>query len=163
MIENRRPILDACCGSRMFWYDKDNPFVDFMDIRREDCILSDGQLCIVNPNIVGDFTNMDFPDKSYKMVVWDPPHLVYAGKCSNMYKLFGKLDDWRNDLKKGYEECMRVLDDYGVLIFKWSDHQLKVKTVIQAIGHVPLFGHKTSRHTIWMAFMKLPDETGLPV
>lgn len=26
-----KPILDACCGSRMFWYDKDNPAVVFMD------------------------------------------------------------------------------------------------------------------------------------
>lgn len=157
MIDNGRPILDACCGSRMFWFDKDNPLVDFMDIRNEKCVLSDGQICIVNPNIIGDFTKMDFPDKSYKMVVWDPPHMVYAGKTSNIYKLFGKLDDWKNDLKKGYEECMRVLDDYGVLIFKWSDCQLKVKTVIQAIGHVPLFGHKTRMHTIWMAFMKISE------
>lgn len=101
---------------------------------------------------------MNFPDKSYKLVIWDPPHLVWAGKSSNLYKMFGKMDDWRNDLKKGFDECMRVLDDYGVLIFKWSDVQIKVKSVIQAIGQVPLVGHKTSRHCIWMVFMKLPNE-----
>ena len=33
MITDGKPILDACCGSRMFWFDKDNPFVEFMDIR----------------------------------------------------------------------------------------------------------------------------------
>lgn len=157
MIRDGKPILDACCGSRMFWFDKDNTFVDFMDIRHEDCVLSDGQVCIVEPNIVGDFRNMPFPDKSYKLVVWDPTHLVWAGKTSNLYKMFGKLDDWQNDLKKGYAECMRVLDDYGVLVFKWSECQLKVNTVIKAIGHVPLFGHKTNRHTIWLCFMKLPQ------
>lgn len=153
-----KPILDACCGSRMFWFDKDNPLVVFQDIRDEICVLSDGQTCIVHPNIIGDFTNMQFNDKSFKLVVFDPPHLVWAGKSSNMYKMFGKMEDWRNDLKKGFKECMRVLDDYGILIFKWSDVQLKVKTVIKEIGQVPLFGHKTSRHCIWMVFIKLPDD-----
>ena len=51
---------------------------------------------------------------------------------------------------------MRVLDDYGVLIFKWSECQLKVKTVINEIGNVPLFGHKTNHHTIWLCYMKIP-------
>lgn len=156
MITNGKPILDACCGSRMFWFDKDNPLVDFQDIRDEVCKLSDGQLCIVEPNIIGDFTKMDMPDRSYKLVVWDPPHLVRVGKTSNLYKMFGKMDDWRNDLRKGFQECMRVLDDYGILIFKWSDVQLKVKTVIKAIGQTPLFGHKTSRHCIWMVYIKIP-------
>lgn len=158
MISDRKPILDACCGSRMFWFDKDNPLVDFQDIRDEVCTLSDGQICIVHPNIIGDFTCMNFPDKSYKLVIWDPPHLVWDGKSSNLYKIFGKMDDWRNDIKKGFDECMRVLDDYGVLIFKWSDVQIKVKSVIQAIGQVPLVGHKTSRHCIWMVYIKLPNE-----
>lgn len=156
MISNGKPILDACCGSRMFWFDKNNPMVDFMDIRNETCVLSDGQLCIVDPNIIGDFTNMPFPDKTYKLVVWDPPHLVWACKASNLYKMFGKLEDWRSELKKGFDECMRVLDDYGVLVFKWSDTQLKIKSVIKAIGCQPLFGHKTSRHTIWMCYIKIP-------
>ena len=159
MIDNGKPILDACCGARMFWFDKDNPLVDFQDIRDEICVLSNGQICNVKPNLIGDFCNMyNIPDRSYKLVVWDPPHLAYAGKTSNIYKMFGKLDeDWRAQLKEGFEECMRVLDDYGVLIFKWSDVQLKVRTVIKALGQVPLFGHKTSRHTIWMAYMKLPQ------
>jgi hypothetical protein len=28
-----KPILDACCGSKMFWFDKQNPNVEFCDIR----------------------------------------------------------------------------------------------------------------------------------
>ena len=79
------PILDACCGSRMFWFDKDNPNVTFMDIRDEECVLSDGQTVIVHPNVIGDFTQMPFPDKSFKLVVFDPPHLVWAGKNANLY------------------------------------------------------------------------------
>jgi len=27
-------ILDVCCGSRMFWYDKEEPHTTYMDIRK---------------------------------------------------------------------------------------------------------------------------------
>ena len=29
-------ILDACCGSRMFWFDKSESHTTFMDIRLDD-------------------------------------------------------------------------------------------------------------------------------
>jgi hypothetical protein len=28
-----KPILDVCCGGKMFWFDKNNPNVEFCDIR----------------------------------------------------------------------------------------------------------------------------------
>lgn len=28
-----KPVLDACCGSRMFWFDRHHPDVVFMDRR----------------------------------------------------------------------------------------------------------------------------------
>ncbi|KGN01183.1 methyltransferase, partial [Clostridium haemolyticum NCTC 8350] len=28
-----KPILDVCCGSRMFWFDKENKDAIFMDNR----------------------------------------------------------------------------------------------------------------------------------
>lgn len=34
-------ILDVCCGSKMFWFDKNNKNVVFMDIRELDDILYD--------------------------------------------------------------------------------------------------------------------------
>mgnify|MGYP002732285702 FL=1 len=156
MIKDGKPILDACCGSRMFWFDKNNPFVEFMDIRDEECTLSDGQLCIVHPNTIGDFTNMPYPDNSFKMVVFDPPHLVWAGKAANLYKRYGKLDkDWKTELAMGFNECFRVLDDYGVLIFKWCETQLKLKNVLKLTDKKPLFGHQRGK-TFWVAFMKFP-------
>lgn len=33
-------ILDACCGSRMFWFDKENPWTLFADIRDKDILLA---------------------------------------------------------------------------------------------------------------------------
>lgn len=31
-----KKILDVCCGSKMFWFDKENPNVEFCDIRTMD-------------------------------------------------------------------------------------------------------------------------------
>lgn len=71
----------------------------------------------------------------------------------------GKLPkDWPRILKKGVDECFRILEDYGVLIFKWNEEQITVREVLNAIERQPLFGHTTGRHgkTMWMCFIKLP-------
>ena len=152
-------ILDACCGSRMFWFDKENSLVLFADIRDEEHTLCDGRSLKVHPDIVSDFTDMPFLDKSFKLVVFDPPHLLKVGQNSWLAKKYGKLpEDWPRVIKKGIDECFRVLEDYGVLIFKWNEEQITVREVLKAIGRQPLFGHTTGRHgkTMWMCFMKLP-------
>ena len=48
---------------------------------------------------------------------------------------------------------MRVLDDYGVLIFKWNEEQIKLREILKAIEHKPLFGDRRSK-THWVVFMK---------
>ena len=50
-------------------------------------------------------------------------------------------------------------DDYGTLIFKWSEVQIPLKKVLEAIGADPLFGHRSGKNmnTHWMAFMKIPE------
>ena len=58
-------ILDACCGSKMFWFDKENQEVTFMDNRELDTTLSDGRKLIVTPDILADFRNMPFEDNSF--------------------------------------------------------------------------------------------------
>jgi len=157
-------ILDACCGSRMFWFNKEHPNVVYADIRREDLDLNSGnRTCHIRPDILQDFRKMDFPDETFHLVVFDPPHLKGAGKNSYMAKKYGSLDkNWSADLKAGFDECMRVLKPHGTLIFKWNEHSIKVSEVIKAFGSDPLFGHKTlqTSKTIWMAFMKLtkPNE-----
>ena len=71
-------ILDACCGSKMFWFDKENQEVTFMDNRELDTTLSDGRKLIVTPDILADFRNMPFEDNSF-IYVFDPPHLKLGG------------------------------------------------------------------------------------
>lgn len=153
-------ILDACCGSKMFWFDKENPHTIFADIRDEEHILCDGRSLKVHPDVIADFTNMPFEDKSFKLVVFDPPHLISAGNSSWLVKKYGKLSkDWPTILKAGFNECFRVLDDYGILIFKWNENQVTIKEVLKVIDRKPLFGHTTTKNgqTIWMCFMKIND------
>jgi len=156
-----KPILDACCGSRMFWFDKQNPNVIFADIRKEDLDLNHGnRTCHIRPDKLHDFRKMDFPDNTFSLVVFDPPHLR-AGLSGYMGKKYGSLEKtWPVDLKAGFDECMRVLRPQGTLIFKWNESQIKVSEIINIFGCEPLFGHRTlqTSKTIWMAFMKFdPD------
>ncbi|MFB5518887.1 class I SAM-dependent methyltransferase [Enterococcus casseliflavus] len=150
-----KKILDACCGSRMFWFDKQNPNVTFMDIRRHYEELETGHVIDVNPDIVGDFRDMPFESDTFDMVVFDPPHLIHAGDNSWLAKKYGKLDElWPEDIRQGFAECMRVLKPNGSLIFKWNEDQISLQEVLAAIGEQPLFGNKRSK-THWLVFMKL--------
>ena len=152
-----KKILDACCGSRMFWFDKENPDVLFADIRDEEYILCDGRQLKVHPDVIADFRNMPFPDSSFKLVVFDPPHLDNPNPNSYMAQKYGTLrSTWRDDLKRGFDECMRVLEPFGILIFKWNETRISVKRVLEIFGQQPLFGHKSGKasKTNWMCFMK---------
>lgn len=151
-------ILDACCGGKMFWFDKDNPNVLFADIRKETHVLCDGRTLEVDPDVIADFTNMPFSDESFRLVVFDPPHLNKLGKNTWMAKKYGVLSyHWRDDIREGFHECMRVLMPYGILVFKWNEIQVKLSDVLEILPQKPLFGHTSGKHgrTIWMAFMKM--------
>jgi SAM-dependent methyltransferase len=155
-IENKK-ILDPCCGSRMFWFDSNNENVLFGDIRNEEHVLCDGRALTINPDIEIDFCNMPFEDGSFKLVVFDPPHLRHLGKKSWMAKKYGILgNDWREDLKNGFSECFRVLDADGVLIFKWNETQIKTSDILKLTDKRPLFGHQSGKrsNTHWVCFMK---------
>ena len=150
-------ILDPCCGSRMFWFDKANQSVLFGDIRDEKHILCDGRALVVEPNVIMDFRSLPFADGAFKLVVFDPPHLTRAGKDSWMRAKYGVLtDDWRDDLKKGFSECFRVLATDGILIFKWAEAQVLVSELLALTDQMPLFGHKSGKRekTHWITFMK---------
>jgi len=149
-----KPILDACCGSKMFWFDKENPNVIFADNRVLKTTLCDGRTLKVEPDALIDFRNMPYKDNSFKLVVFDPPHLIKAGEKSWLRQKYGILpDNWPEYIKQGFDECMRVLQPYGTLIFKWNEEQIKLKEVLTAIGYKPLFGDKRSK-THWLVFMK---------
>ena len=160
--ETYKPILDACCGGRMFWFDKTNPLVIFADNREFSGTLCDGRTFEVKPDIIADYTNLPFEDGSFRLVVFDPPHLTRVSETGWQYKKYGKLPkDWKPHIKQGFDECMRVLADYGILIFKWCEENITVSQIIEAVGQSPLFGHKSgrTRKTHWLCFMKMPNQT----
>lgn len=68
-----KKILDACCGSRMFWFDKQNPDVIYADNREVETTLCDGRQLLIKPDVKMDFCNMPYPDNSFRIVVFDPP------------------------------------------------------------------------------------------
>lgn len=147
-------ILDACCGSRMFWYNKKHPDAVFMDERSFDGTLCDGRDLVVRPDVVGDFRKMPFESNTFSLVVFDPPHLIQAGDSSWLVKKYGKLGkNWKLDLRYGFNECFRVLKPDGVLIFKWNEEQVKLKDVLACTPAVPLFGNQRAK-THWVVFMK---------
>lgn len=148
-------ILDACCGSRMFWFDKDNNYTTYMDIREYHEELESGHIIDVKPDIVADFRDMPFDDNIYDLVVFDPPHLKRAGRNSWMAKKYGVLnpDTWQEDISKGFDECMRVLKPSGTLIFKWAEVQISTRQVLNEIDYKPLFGQKRQK-TQWLVFVK---------
>ena len=90
----------------------------------------DGRLLEIKPDQKMDVTNLPFDDESFSLVVFDPPHLKWAGKTSYMQQSYGVLpEDALGFLRNAFDECWRVLKINGTLIFKWNTNQIPLKTV----------------------------------
>lgn len=147
------------------WFDRINKNVIFGDIREETLMVTDRShgkqngtrtICIA-PDAMMDFRNLPFQSNTFQLVVFDPPHLVRAGKKSWLASKYGKLGkNWRDDLSRGFLECFRVLNKNGILIFKWNETQIKVLEVLECCPYPPLFGNRAgkSNGTHWITFMK---------
>lgn len=165
------PVLDACCGSRMFWFDKRDPRGLFVDKRRESHTLPDisskggSRELVVNPDLQCDFTALPFPDASFALVVFDPPHFERNGSSGWVGLKYGTLKgDWREMLRAGFAECFRVLKSDGTLIFKWCADEIPVSQILALTPERPLFGHKSGKQqkTHWITFLKQNDQAHQP-
>ncbi len=155
-------VLDMCCGSRMFWFDKKDERAVFSDIRSEEHTLCDGRHLVISPDVIADFRALPFPDNTFPVVVFDPPHLERVGDDAWMGKKYGRLnkDTWRDDLRAGFAEAFRVLRPHGVLIFKWNETQIPVSQVLALTEIKPLIGQRTGKNdkTHWISFVKDGDQ-----
>jgi ubiquinone/menaquinone biosynthesis C-methylase UbiE len=163
MKKPKATVIDVCCGPKMFWFDKHNPDVLFADIRRlpptwdRDTKTRNARLFSVEPDMLADFTALPFPDGRFRVVVFDPPHLVSAGDKSYMALKYGKLDaDYAAQLRAGFAECFRVLRRHGLLVFKWNATQIPVSKILILTPRAPLLGQRCgkSAKTHWLLFKK---------
>ena len=143
-------ILDATAGSRGIWYQKDLPFVTWMDKRKGKYTSyispKDKRVINVNPDVVADWTKtIPFENNYFDMVVFDPPHLVKkpCKKLSRMEYQYTSLnkDTWKQDLQKGFNELFRVLKPYGFLVLKWCETNIKIMDVVGLSPYKPMFSN----------------------
>ena len=151
-------VIDVACGSKMFWFDRSNPDVEFCDkrvVERQEYY--PGRFIEVSPDTVCDFTALPFPNGAFRLVVFFPPHHKNVGKTSWTLVKYGCLEgDWKEMLRKGFSECFRVLDEDGVLIFKWAEVQIPLREILPLAPCPPLFGNRQGKNagTHWLCFMK---------
>ena len=160
----KKIILDACCGGRHFWFNKKHPNVLYVDNRvRQKGHNWHRKNHSVLPDKIVDFRDMPFKDNSFKVVVFDPPHII-GSESGVINKQYGWLekDSWREDIKKGLAECFRVLKKEGIMIFKWNECRIPLKEILKLTPYHPLFGHKSGKQqlTHWLCFMKLLNNKG---
>jgi len=154
-------ILDACCGGRMWWWEKNHPLAIYMDQRE----VPSGTIEIrpnwnVSPDVIGDFRNMPFDDESFRLVVFDPPHVVRKEPSQSFIRMkYGELhpNTEQDDLARGFSECWRVLAPGGTLVFKWAD---KLERVEPHFPTAPIVGTRSPRggQTRWFIFYKPVDK-----
>jgi 23S rRNA G2069 N7-methylase RlmK/C1962 C5-methylase RlmI len=144
----------------MFWFDKHDTRATFLDNRCEELYADSRQgrrSIVINPDMVACFTSLPFESNSFRLVVFDPPHLTRNGGSSWMAKKYGTLkSDWKELLTKGFKECFRVLKPEGILVFKWNETDIPVSQILKLTSEKPLFGNRCGKtaKTHWIVFLK---------
>ena len=162
----RPSVLDPCCGTRMWHFDRENPLVVFGDCRKETITVTDNskrnptgkRVLHIEPDVLMDFRAMPYSDNAFNLVVFDPPHLVTAGPRSWLGAKYGLLNktDWRDDIRRGFAECFRVLTPHGTLVFKWNETQVALRDVLPLAGRPPVVGQVSGAKgmTHFLVFIK---------
>lgn len=76
-----------------------------------------------------------------------PSNAAYAGPRSRSAREF---------IRSAFDECWRVLAPNGTLVFKWFEHKLSVKEIIELAPCEPVVGAKRpgNSKTHWLVFFK---------
>ena len=152
---NKKRILDATCGGRSIWHPENKERDDtlYIDKREEEPGFhgQEGRTYGVQPDEIQDFRDLPYEDNSFNMVVFDPPHLKRENGMENLTgyitKKYGALnaETWQHDIKKGFEELWRLLDEDGVLVFKFADNAVDFKEVLKLAPTDSCFGTMTKK------------------
>ena len=170
MIKIKEQILDATCGGKSIWNPKnrDNDETLFIDKRQEEKGFpgKGGESYGVEPDEIQDFRDLPYDDEEFKLVIFDPPHVVKDNGMESItgvvQKKYGALhaETWQHDLKKGFEELFRVLEEGGTLVFKFADSDIDFQDVLELSPYKDLAGtrtKKTSCENRWFVFQKHPS------
>lgn len=166
-----KTILDATCGGRSIWHpsNKDREDTLYIDKRKEEPGFhgQDGRNYGVHPDELQDFRDLPYEDESFKLVIFDPPHIVKENGMDSLSgiieKKYGALhaETWQHDLTKGFQELFRVLETGGTLVFKFADNAVDFKEVLELAPVDPLLGtmtKKTSKcENRWFVFQKTEE------
>ena len=156
-------ILDATCGMRGIWFQKNEPHTVYLDQRSERFESDYGSITAhrtitVEPDVVANFESLPFADNTFYLVAFDPPHILGEDNSwlKKMYGCYLTKEDALKSVSQGIRECMRVLKPNGVLIFKWNEVSISTREIINACGIEPLFGHRSGKKSLthWLCFMK---------
>lgn len=171
-------ILDATTGFKGIWYQKNHPFVTFMDKRKgwvdgktENYSFKNRRRVKINPDIISEWKDAPFPDNYFDMIIFDPPHLIKneGSKLSQMQKQYGylKKDTWKRDLKEGIDKLFKILKPKGIFVLKWCENSIKVDEIIKLMPYRPLFGSNTKSKgytaNYWILFIKYKSEKPLDI
>jgi len=159
-------ILDATCGARSMWFQKNDKETVYLDKRKgvfEYETSPNSKLpqrifrARIFPTIKGDNRMLPFKNEVFDMILFDPPHQI-GHKTGIYYTLYDELNplSWTTDMIKTSKELFRVLKKGGFLILKWAELQKDLKTVLSFFPIQPLFGTNTSykNRTWWIVFRK---------
>jgi len=131
------------------WYDgqKERSDTIYFDMRDElpGFTGQEGRTYSVEPDHMGDYRDLPYDNQSFKLVVFDPPHLTGNGMddLSGRIRLsYGELDKetWKEDLTAGFMELWRVLEVGGTLVFKFADNDIYFSELFDCFPVDPLFG-----------------------
>lgn len=153
-------ILDATCGTRGIWYQKNHPFVTYMDIRKGTFFditrkPKNRRIKVIDPDVQSSWDDAPFPCEYFDMIIFDPPHILEKKKNSFLTVEYGMLnkDTWKNDLKTGINKLFSILKPEGIFIFKWCEFDVKINEVLRLFPYEPLFGN-VKDGTYWIVFLK---------
>lgn len=146
-------ILDATCGERGIWFNKNHPLATYIDVRPE-----------VRPDVVMDCTKTNFPDQEFNLIVFNPPHQSYSKNAKGIFaEKYGRFNaqEIRDLVADAFIEFKRILKDNGFVLFKWNNHDQKLNKILGLIKDFePLFGQKVSMRTkhssqtYWLCLIK---------
>lgn len=119
-----------------------------MDKRRYYEKLKSGHIVNVDPDIQADFTDMPFDDEHFDLVVFDPPHLIHAGKTSWLAKKYGTLDKstWSMIIHDGFAECNRVVKPNGRLFLNGMKNKYLLAKFLKLLDEIHYLATKEGKH-----------------